>query len=70
MNIIAGLTGSKTRSMGQENVIVLHRDISPKEEAELLYLVEKAEKQLRIVEKNAKEVEKEIYVKKLVALKK
>lgn len=70
MNIIAGLTGSKTRSMGQENVIVLHRDISPKEEAELLYLVEKAEKQLRIVEKNAKEIEKEIYIKKLVALKK
>lgn len=70
MNIIAGLTGSKTRSMGQENVIVLHRDISPKEEAELLYLVEKAEKQLRMVEKNANEVEKEIYVKKLLALKK
>ena len=59
MNLIGGLTSTATRAAGEENIIEFQRDLETKEMEELYHLIEKARKQLYVVEKEKGQNRKE-----------
>lgn len=71
MNLIGGLTSTATRAAGEENIIEFQRDLETKEMEELYHLIEKARKQLYVVEKEKGQnrKENELFIKRVRELK-
>ena len=71
MHLNGGLTSTATRAAGEENIIEFQRDLETKEMEELYHLIEKARKQLYVVEKEKGQnrKENELFIKRVRELK-